>query len=207
VLGLIASAREDAAAASRWLEPAAVVFREHGLWFWAALSTIALGMIPYREERYDTAEKILAKGYRLSRSAGDRFSRYIALYDMSRLAQARGELGEAAKLFHEGFVFSTEVGDRANMAYCLEGLASVAVMHHDPHLAARLLGRAESLFQAAGARVYTYRPDTSLRETTLEAVRQQLAPDALSFEWREGAQMSIEDLLDLVLPLTGRATH
>jgi DNA-binding CsgD family transcriptional regulator/tetratricopeptide (TPR) repeat protein len=205
VLGLIASARNDAEATSRWLEPAGVVFREHGLWFWAALSTIALGMIPYREGRYDTAESILAEGYHLSRSAGDRFSRYIALYDMSRLAQVRGELREAARLFHEGFVFSLEVGDRANMAYCLEGLASVAVMHHDPHLAARLLGRAESLFQAAGARVYAYRPDTSLRETTLETVEQQLAPDMLAFEWREGVQMSISDLLDLVLPLTDLA--
>jgi predicted ATPase/DNA-binding CsgD family transcriptional regulator/transcriptional regulator with XRE-family HTH domain len=206
VLGMIASATGDGPAAMRWLELAATSARSDQAWFWAALSTIARGMVPFREGNYGEAESILDEGYTLSRAAGDRFSRYIVLYDMSRLAQARGELGKAVQLFQEGFTFSLEVGDRANMAYCLEGLASVAVMHHDPHLAARLLGRAETLFEAAGARVYTYRPDSSLRESTLASVRAQLEPDVFAFEWREGAQMSFDDLLDLALPLgdTGR---
>jgi predicted ATPase/DNA-binding CsgD family transcriptional regulator/DNA-binding XRE family transcriptional regulator len=200
-LGLAASSQGDLDAAARWLEEASEVSREHNLGFWGGLAISALGMLPFRRGDYASAATLLAEGHDMARAAGDRFSRYIALYNLSRLAQARGDLGEAAKLFHEGLRFSLEVGDRANTAYCLEGLASVAVAHHDPHLAARLLGKAESLFAATGSRVYTYRPDTTLQQQTLEAVRQQLNPSALGFEWREGAETPLEHLIDLALPL------
>ncbi len=200
-LGLAALARGDLDAAECWLDESAVTFREHDVPFWASLAVSALGMIPFRTGEFDTSEALLTEGYEMARVAGDRFSRYIALYNLSRLAQARGDLRAAAARYHEGLRFSLEVGDRANVAYCLEGLASVAVAHDDPHLAARLLGKAESLFTAAGSRVYTYRPDSMLRETTVNAIRGQLDVDALAFEWREGTETTLDDLVDLTRPL------
>lgn len=201
-LGLSASARGDLEAAERWLGEASQTFRAHGLGFWGGLAISALGMLPFRQGDYDAAERLLTEGYEMARAAGDRFSRYIALYNMSRLAQARGDLPEAATLFAEGLRFSMEVGDRANIAYCLEGLASVAIAHQDPHLAARLLGKAESLFAATGSRVYTYRPDTTLQQATLESVGQQLDAKALAFEWQEGAETALDHLIDLARPLS-----
>lgn len=200
-LGLAAIARGNLDAAGRWLSEASATFREHDVAFWASLAVSALGMIPFRTGDFDASEALLTEGYEMARVAGDRFSRYIALYNLSRLAQARGDVRGAAARYHEGLQFSLEVGDRANVAYCLEGLASVAVAHDDPHLAARLLGKAESLFTAAGSRVYTYRPDSTLRKTTLDAVRGQLDADALAFEWREGAEATLDLLVDLTRPL------
>ncbi len=200
-LGLAALARANLDAAGRWLSESAATFREHDVPFWASLAISAQGMIPFRTGDFDASEALLTEGYEMARVAGDRFSRYIALYNLSRLSQARGDLRGAAARYHEGLRFSLEVGDRANVAYCLEGLASVAVAYDDPHLAARLLGKAESLFTAAGSRVYTYRPDSTLRETTVNAVRGQLDADAVEFEWREGTETTLDDLLDLTRPL------
>ena len=42
------------------------------------------------------------------------------------MALSRGDYKGAVNLFKEGVALSGEVGDRANLAYCLEGLAVVA---------------------------------------------------------------------------------
>jgi hypothetical protein len=48
-------------------------------------------------------------------------------------------------------VFSLEVGDYANIAYCLEGLAAVAVARGGADRAALLLGAAQRLRDGLGA--------------------------------------------------------
>jgi non-specific serine/threonine protein kinase len=199
VLGLIASARGEVTQAGVWLEEAAGVFRAAGEAFWAALSVSALGMLPFREGDFDRAEALLAEGHRLSLEAGDRLSRYIALYNQARVAQSRGDLARAAALYRDVLLFSLEAGDRANIAYCLEGLAAVAVARGDARGAARLLGAAQGLFDLVGSRVYTYRPDTRLREETLAAARSQLDARAWGTAWEAGAAMSLDEAVALAL--------
>lgn len=196
-LGLIAIAKGDTGKAIVYLREAATVFRETNTHFWAALAVSAMGMLPFREGDYDRAEKLLGEGLDLARRAGDRFSRYIALYNQSQLAQSRGDYIEATELFKEGLMFSLEVGDRANIAYCLEGLAAVAAGRGEFVRAARLLGGAHALFEAVGARIYTYRPDKSLREQTLAAVQAQLDEDSWAAAWEEGKAMSMGDIVAL----------
>lgn len=196
-LGLIGSARGDSQKAETWLEEAAEVFRKASSHYWAALAVSALGMLPFRQGDYDRAEALLAEGHDLARKAGDRFSRYIALYNQSRLAQSRGNFVEADALFKEGLMFSLEVGDRANIAYCLEGLAAVAVARGETDRAARLLGGADTLFDAVGARVYTYRPDVSLREQTIAAVQARLDEETWTAAWEAGRAMPMDDMVVL----------
>jgi predicted ATPase/DNA-binding CsgD family transcriptional regulator len=200
-LGLTGSAKGDSQKAGTWLGEAADVFRNTNTHFWAALAVSALGMLAFRQGDYERAETLLAEGHGLARKAGDRFSRYIALYNQSRLAQSRGNVAEAAGLFREGLMFSLEVGDRANTAYCLEGLAAVAAAQGDTDRAARLLGAAHALFEMVGARVYTYRPDISLREQTMAAVQDQLDEDAWETAWAEGKSMPIDDVVTLATSL------
>ena len=71
-------------------------------------------------------------------------------------------------LFEEGVALSGEVGDRANLAYCLEGLAVVAGVRGEAMRSARLIGAAEGLHEAVGVPVYIYYepdcpPSTSTR--------------------------------------------
>ena len=204
VLGLIARAKADWENAATWLEDASTVFRANGSHFWAALSVSALGMLPFGQGDYDRAEVLLKEGHDLARSAGDRFSWYIALYNQARLAQTRGDEATAAELFMEGLTFSLEAGDRANIAYCLEGLAAVAIGRDDAERAARLLGGAQNLFTALGTRVYTYRPDKSLREQTTAAVRSRLGNDAWEAALASGHELTLDGIVAEATELANR---
>lgn len=147
----------------------------------------------------DAARASLAEVLALSQRAVDRFSRYIALYNMSVLAQAEGDDEGAAALYKEGLVFSRDAGDRANVAYCMEGLASLAAKRGGADRAARLLGAAQRLREGAGAAVYTYRPDRSLREQTLAAVRQRLTERGFEEAWARGRAMEVERAVEYAL--------
>ena len=85
--------RADAGLAGSYLGESASAASEAGDHFWAALSLSALGMVALGRGDLgrgdlDAARASLAEGLALSQRAGDRFSRYIALYNMSVLAQA-----------------------------------------------------------------------------------------------------------------------
>ena len=58
--------------------------------------------------------------------------------------------------------------------------------------AARLLGAAQRLREGAGAAVYTYRPDRSLREQTLATVRRRLTERGSEEAWARGRAMEVE---------------
>jgi len=51
---------------------------------------------------------------------------------------------------------SEQMGDRANLAYCLEGLAVVARARGQAERCARLIGAAEGLHEAVGVPGYVY---------------------------------------------------
>jgi hypothetical protein len=115
------------------------------------------------------------------------------------LAQAQGDYDHAAALFEEGLMFSLEVGDHANIAYCLEGLAAVAVARDEVDRAARLLSAAQRLREGLAAAVYTYRPDLSLRERTMDAARVRLGEPKFEEMWAQGEAMSFEQTIDYAL--------
>ena len=86
---------------------------------------------------------------------------------------------------------SEQLGDRANLAYCLEGLAMVAGARGRPERSARLSGAAEGLHGVVGAAVYNYRRfDRSLYEQTASATRAWLGEPAFEAARAEGRAMS-----------------
>jgi len=99
-------------------------------------------------------------------------------------------------LFEEGLEFSLEVGDYANTAYCLEGLAAVAVARGEADRAARLLGAAQRIREEVGAAVYTYRPDRSLQERTMAAAHTQLGEPGFEQARAEGRAMAFEQAIE-----------
>ncbi len=125
----------------------------------------------------------------------------MALYNHSQLAQAQDDTDGAARLFEEGLAFSREVGDRANVGYCLEGLADVAVARGAPQRAAHLLGAAESLFESVGARMYGHRPGRQLHEKLVAEARSQLGEQAFKAAWDEGHAMTAEQMIEYALTI------
>ena len=199
-LGLLAMSGADAQQAERYLRESAKAASEAGDDFWASLSLSALGMVALGRGDDNEAQASLAEGLALSKRAGDRFSRYIALYNRSVLAQARGDHDRAAALFEEGLTFSLEVGDHANIAYCLEGLAAVAVAREEADRAALLLGAAQCLREGGGgSAVYTYRPDRSLRERTMDTTRVLLGEPGFEEARERGRAMTFEQAVEYAL--------
>ncbi|MDP9410692.1 MAG: helix-turn-helix domain-containing protein [Actinomycetota bacterium] len=198
-LGLLAMSRADAQQATEYLRESAKAASEAEDSFWASLSLSALGMVSFGQGKYDEARTSLTEGLALAKRAGDRFSRYIALYNRSVLAQAQGDNDRAAALFEEGLMFSLEVGDYANIAYCMEGLAAVAVARDEADLATLLLGAAQRLCEGVGSAVYTYRPDRSLQERTMEIARVRLGEPKFEEAWTQGGAMSFEQAIEHAL--------
>ena len=65
-------------------------------------------------------------------------------------------------LSEEGLKLLAEVGDRTNVAYCLEALGSVSAAAGRVVRAARLWGAAETPLERIEATVYAYAADRSL---------------------------------------------
>lgn len=81
-----------------------------------------------------------------------------------------------------------EVGDKANIAYCIEGLAGVASVGGQAASAARMFGSAEALLQAIGNPVYDV--DRSLYEAMVTATRGQLDEQEFTRAWAEGRALT-----------------
>ena len=87
-----------------------------------------------------------------------------------------------------------EVGDKGGgIAWCLEGLAGVAVAQEQPKQAAQLLGAAEALRQAIGVPLRpSDRPDY---DRTVSAVRDALDEKVFEATWDEGRKMTPEEAI------------
>jgi hypothetical protein len=83
-------------------------------------------------------------------------STYVAHYNLALVALSFGDYDGAAPLLEEGVTLSEQIGDRANVAYCLEGLAVVANAQGDAERCARLIGAAQGLHESVGVPVYAY---------------------------------------------------
>jgi non-specific serine/threonine protein kinase len=95
---------------------------------------------------------------------------------------------------------SEQMGDRANVAYCLEGLATVARTRGQVERSALLLGAAEGLLQAVGDPVYTYyKPDPSLYERTMPNTRLRLGAACFERVRAEGRAMTFEQAVEYAL--------
>jgi hypothetical protein len=124
------------------------------------------------------------------RKAQDSVGMCIVLYNRSLLAQAQEDHDLVADLFGEVLTLSSGIGDLANIAYCMEGLAAVAMARGQAERAAILLGAANGLLRIVGAAVYTYRPDRSLYDRTLFTARATLGDHAWGAAWEQGFAMS-----------------
>jgi hypothetical protein len=115
------------------------------------------------------------------------------------IAQAEGDHEQARELFAEGLKLAAEVGDETNVAYYLEGLASLATSEGKVVPAARLWGAAEALFERIEAATYLYVPDRSLYHEQVDAARTQLGKEAFEAAWAAGRNMSLGQAVEYAL--------
>ena len=134
-----------------------------------------------------------------ARRIGDRTSTYIALYNLAQMALSRGD-DLAAHMLKEGVALSRQIGDRANVAYCLEGLAVVASARGAAEHCARLIGAAEGLHEVIGVSVYVYyEPHRSLYENTIATAGLRLGEEGFEQARTRGRVMSFEQVIEYAL--------
>ena len=108
-------------------------------------------------------------------------------------------LGRPARLFEEGLTLSAEVGEATNVAYCLEGLATIAASEGRLERAARLWGAAEAIFQAIEVVAYPYATDRSLRDHQVATARERLNQETWTRAWAQGREMTTEQAIEYAL--------
>jgi tetratricopeptide (TPR) repeat protein len=200
--GLVALNRNDLEVATVHLEQALPLFIESDEQGLASQTYMWLGTVQMLKGETHDAQQQLERGLSLARRIGYLYGIYNALFNLAQLALALGDFTLARERFRESMEASEQMGDWANVAYCLDGLATVIGMGGEAEQAVRLLGRAEGLRGSIGVPVWTfYKPDQSLYQQTLKRLREQLGDEAFQRTWAEGRRMTWDQVKATIWPM------
>jgi predicted ATPase len=199
-LGRVLASQHEDAGASELLEQTLALLRQAGSDELAgpdrvqhlldvALVYDFLGQIRLSQGDHDGAAPLFDQSLSAARSADDRFTILVSLYDLALNRQAQGDLITAGQRLREGLSLAAEAGDQPTAAYYLEALAALARLQNDPTRAARLLSAAGALLQAKGsgwlhAYVRRVSPDDARA-----ALRSELGDAAFDQAWTWGGSV------------------
>jgi hypothetical protein len=167
-----------------FFEESGALARELGNERGYAVAVVDLGGLALIEGDYARARELSELGLRLHREQDSRDGEAISLLNLGFAALEEGAVGEARKQLEESRERFLELGFTEYLAFCLEGLAGLAAVSGAPLEAARLLGRAEALREAADASLGPF--ERRLHQRTLAAVHEHLDDAAMAEAWREG---------------------
>ncbi len=149
-----------------------------------------LGQIRLSQGDDDRAAQLFTQGLNAARSAQDRFTILVSLYDLALSSQAQGDLTGAAERLKEGVSQSAEAGDEPSVAYYLEALAAVATLEDNLERAVRLLAAAGALLQARGSGwLHALVPRAAHDDGLLAALRSRMGNAAFEQAWTRGQSL------------------
>jgi predicted ATPase len=157
-----------------------------------------MAVAPLRRDDYPRAAELARDALALTEQTGDRLATQTALQILAQAALASGERREASRYFRASLRIASELADRVNAAYCMQGLAAVAAAGDDPSRAARLLGTAEALLEAAAIPLYAW-ADHEMHQRAAEAARERLGDPAWTATHDEGRAMTFEEAVAYAL--------
>jgi predicted ATPase len=156
-----------------------------------ALADNFLGQIQFAHGDHGRAAQHFTDGLTAARSAPDRFTILVSLYDLALSRQAQGDLAQAARLLKEGLSLATEAGDEPSAAYYLEALATVASQQDNPERAACLFAAASALLQANGSGwLHAYVPRAPHDDAVLAALRSRMGDAAFEHARMQGQSLT-----------------
>ncbi len=183
-LGLVSQERGAYERARGFFDESGTLARELGNERGYAVAVVNLGGLALIEGDYARAREFSELGLRLHREHHSRDGEAISLLNVGFAALEVGAADEARKQLEESCELFRELGFTEYLAFALEGLAGVAAVSGAPVEAARLLGHAEALREAADASLGPF--ERRLHERTLATVHEHLDAAALVEAWREG---------------------
>jgi predicted ATPase len=157
-----------------------------------ANAMLNLGRVALTTGEHDTARQLLERGLGLARDVADTWSISVGLASLGRLELATDGAPAARPLLQDALRRATDRGGQRLAAECLNALA-LAVVDHDPHQAALLLGAAEARRRTIGV---TLSPvEVSGTEGLGDRVRAALGKDTFEAQWAAGLTVDLEELL------------
>jgi predicted ATPase len=109
-----------------------------------------LGVLARDLGEFARARRYLDESLDLCRVMGNRYGLSFVLNNLSLVALHEGAYERVPRLLDESLSLAQELGSREKIACALTGFASLAAVHAEPLVAARLFGAAEVLRQAIG---------------------------------------------------------
>jgi predicted ATPase/transcriptional regulator with XRE-family HTH domain len=201
VLGYAALQLGDLDRAERVLEESLEMVREQGDTWRAAHTMNHLTVVALRRGDRSRAAGYAEEALAHTRQTGDRYAANVALSLLAQMAWASDEEERAAGHWREALRLSYELANKANSASSIQGLATVAASRGELRRAARLLGAAEALLEAAGLVLYAYTTYTSNEphQRAASAAREELGERAWKEARDEGHAMSFEQAVEYAL--------
>jgi DNA-binding CsgD family transcriptional regulator len=196
-LGNIAFFGAEYAAARLLLEEALGLCRKTGQTWGAAVALYSLGLaLLSQREDYQAARAHLQESFDILKGLGDLRGLIRVEAGLGRFALDKHDLPMARVHWHEGLFLAQEVGDQWAVAHCIEGFAGLAVLEHQPEIAARLFGAADGLRE----RLYAGLPLAfqAWRDRELVLARSSLGELAFKAAFEKGRQLNLDQALALV---------
>ncbi|MDX6370765.1 MAG: hypothetical protein QOG93_2267 [Gaiellaceae bacterium] len=192
-LGSVALAKGDLDRAVVLYEESVPLFREQGHKSRLSVALSNLGAIASTRNDPKTAVGYLLPAVELSRETSDVDSLGIALHNLARSYLALGEIADGREALLESLEIARKIGYRELTAYCLGGLAELAMLAADPEEAARMLGASQRLFTEVGAAIDP--EETEAQRKVLAWTVETLGPDAVDELRAAGADRALAELL------------
>src|SRR5690348_7863080 len=149
-----------------------------------------LGQIRLSQGDHDRAAQLFTEALNAARSAQDRFTILVSLYDLALSSQAKGDLTGAAERLQEGVSQSAEARDEPSVAYYFEALAAVAIRQDNLERAVHLLAAAAALLQAKGSGwLHGLVPRAAHDDGLLAALRSRMGDAAFEQAWARGRSL------------------
>ncbi|WP_233257776.1 BTAD domain-containing putative transcriptional regulator [Micromonospora sp. S4605] len=190
-IGRLALLRGDHDEAVACHERALQVAQEQSSPSAAAFAVTGLAMIARRRGDLDAAETQQRDLLDWNRRAGYLPGCALALAELGFIAEHRGDPVLAERRHRESFDAARATGDHRAVALAFEGLAGAASLGGDHRHAARLLGAARALREAAGAPLPAGEQQDVQRITA--RIRAAVGSEELAAEMSRGAQIDLDE--------------
>jgi predicted ATPase/DNA-binding SARP family transcriptional activator len=195
-LGGVAIGELDLERAAALYEEAVPLFRSQGKTSRVAASLGNLGTIAHMRREYATAVEYYREAIDLAKTVGDIDGAAVNFHNLARSELGLGRAAAGLEALRESLAIARRLGYREVIAYCVGGLAEVAMIEAEPERAATLLGASEALFSELGV---VPSPDESESQQRVTAYIVDAFGAERAAELRaEGASQTLDELLDRV---------
>jgi predicted ATPase len=192
-LGNIAVGERELDRAIQLYEQAAALADETGNKSRLAVILANLGSIAGQRDDAEASADYAQRAAALQRELGERDSLAVSLHNLGRAQLSLGRLGEADASLGESLEIARGLGYREVIAYCLSGLAELALAKRESERAAELLGASECLFHELGVALEGGEEATQRR--MLEALHETLGEERTGELRAVGAARPVDELL------------